>query len=98
MAHHQCAAPTRNSPVHAEQRALIDAPQNVVGRRAMPKTAQRHRHHQVRVGAALSLPVAAQWDVEVVPEPTRQTNMPAPPELAWVTRQIWHVEVYDQLD
>src|ERR1017187_4249259 len=43
--------------------------------------AEQHRDHQVHVAAELAAPVAAERDVEVVAQESRERHVPAPPEI-----------------
>ena len=90
------AAPSMVRP--DEQPAVVQAPRDEVQRRAVPEPAEAHRHEQVRVAAALALPVAAERDVEVVAQPGRERHVPPAPELRRARRAVRPVEVPRQLD
>ena len=50
--------------------------------RTVPKAAEQENHHQIERGAALSVPVSAHGNVEVVSEEAGECDMPASPELS----------------
>ena len=62
--------------------AVQPAPDHEVPARAVPQPAEQHGDHQVAVACALAAAVAAERDVQVVAQPGRQRDVPAPPELA----------------
>ena len=62
------------------------------------RPAEQERDHEVHVGAAAALAVAAQRDVEVVAQPAGQRDVPAPPEVLDGARRVRRVEVLGQLE
>src|SRR5258707_14461540 len=81
-----------------EQPAVVQTPRDEVQRRAVPETAESHRHEQVRVTAPRTLSVASERDVEVVAQPGGEGDVPAAPELRRTRGAIRPVEVPRQLD
>src|SRR5450759_592633 len=65
---------------------------------AVPEPGEEERDDEVHVRAAAALAVAAQRDVEVVPQPAGQRDVPATPEVLDGTRGVRRVEVLGQLD
>ena len=63
----------------------------------MPQTAEHHRDHQVAVGGERRPSRPAQGLVEVVAQPRAERDVPAPPELLEVARDVGGVEVLGQL-
>src|SRR6266511_109514 len=64
----------------------------------MPDTTQRHRDQQVHVRSRGPLPISAQWDVQIVPQPAAEAYVPAPPEVAHRRGPIWSIEVPHQIE
>ena len=60
---------------------------------AVPHAAEHHRRHQVDVRALLALPAAAEGDVQVVPQPGAEGQVPAAPELGDRRADVRVVEV-----
>src|SRR3546814_8661855 len=61
--------------------------------RAMPETAEQHRQEQIAIGLGGAAAIAAERDVEIVAQPTRQAHVPAPPELGDALADVRLVEV-----
>ena len=59
----------------------------------MPDAGSSPDQEHIEQLSRLALAVAAQGNVNVIPEPARQRNMPAPPELGDAARDIRQVEV-----
>ena len=64
-----------------QERAVQQAPDHEVPARAVPQAAEEEHRDQVAVHPRRRHAVAAERDVEVVAEPGRQRDVPAPPEL-----------------
>ena len=64
----------------------------------VPQTAQKHRQQQVEIGAPLALAVAAKRNVEVIPEPRRERNMPPAPEFGDGGRAVGGIEVFGETE
>ncbi|MNF95653.1 hypothetical protein D3C84_784160 [compost metagenome] len=62
----------------------------------MPEASQQHGDHQVEQAPGFAAAVAAQGDVQVVPQEARQGDMPAPPELGDVAGAVGGEEVQRQ--
>src|SRR5438067_3505500 len=77
---------------------MIETPKYVIPRRSVPQPAKQHRDHQVTADEGESAAIAAESLVKVVAEPGRKTDVPAPPEIARILREIWKVEVQHQID
>ena len=63
----------------------------------MPQAADQKGDHGVAVLPLSPLPVSPQWDVQVVPEPGGQGDVPPPPELGDAFGDIGVVEVGQEL-
>ena len=59
----------------------------------MPETTQQHGDHQVAANEPNAATVAAQADVEIVAQPARQRDMPAPPEILQRGGPVWLIEI-----
>ena len=66
--------------------------------RAVPQPADRHRQEQIGVGADVAVAIPAQRDVEIVAQPGRQADVPAPPEILDRHRQIRVAEILGVLE
>ncbi len=64
----------------------------------MPQAAEEHGQEQVAVGLEGAAAVAAQADVEVVAQPGRQADVPAPPELGDRLADVGLVEVLHEAE
>ncbi len=62
----------------------------------MPQAAQQEDDDQVAVGPGLAVTVSAQRDIEIVAEPGRQGDVPAPPEFGDRARAVRQAEVARQ--
>ncbi len=93
-----------NYPEQSEQLALppvIDAQKNAVQPapdqerpvRAVPETAQQHRDQKVHIAARAALAVAAQRNIQVIAQESRQRHVPAPPEIDDVFRFVGREEI-----
>ena len=60
----------------------------------MPKPAEQHRNHQIAIGHQAAKPVPPKRDIEIVAQPARQGDMPAPPEILYRSGRIGVVEVH----
>ena len=63
----------------------------------MPQSAEQHGHEQVDISPEPSPPAAAQRDVDIIPKPAGQADVPAPPEIRGILRQIGHIEIPAQV-
>src|ERR1019366_3466756 len=77
---------------------MITTPEHEGPVGAVPKPAQQHGYHQVEVRAPDRAPVAAQRVVEVIPQPTRETDVPSAPELPRAGRLIRLVKILRDVD
>ena len=78
--------------------AVQGAPEDEVPGRAVPDTADHHGEEKVAKVPRLAHPAAAQGDIEVIPEPGTQGDMPSPPEIADAGGKVGGVEVFQQAD
>lgn len=62
----------------------------------MPQTAQRHSKQRVERAQRRPVPATAERDVNVVPDPRAERDVPAPPEIADVARKIRPIEILGQ--
>ena len=76
-----------------EIQAVQSAPDHEGPAGAMPEAAEQHRRHQRRIRAALAVTIAAERNVEIVAQPRRQRDVPAPPEIGEADRRVRKAEV-----
>ena len=84
-------------PVPGQGQAVQGAPEDEGQTRPVPQAAQEHGQHQVQIGPTPAFAVAAQGDVEIIPQPGGQRDMPAPPEIPGADRQVGQAEVDRQV-
>ena len=72
---------------------MQEAPDHKCPGRAVPQSAQQHRQHQIAIGQQRTTAIAAQADIEVVTQPLRQADVPAPPELLRIDGEIGLSEI-----
>ena len=73
--------------------AVNGAPYNECEVGPMPYTADKECGEDIAVGTCIAFAVAAERDVDVVAEPTRERYVPALPELCEAAAEIRAVEV-----
>src|SRR5690606_37418766 len=78
--------------------AVPGAPDDVGEVGAVPQTAQEHGEEQVAVSLESAATVAAQADVQVVPQPGGQADVPAPTELGDGLADVRLVEVLHEAE
>src|SRR5262249_910718 len=83
---------------HTEDETVIEAPPHEVPRRPVPEPAEDHGQHQVAIGLALAAAAAAERNVEIIAQPTRQADVPAPPEVTGTGGEVRTIEVEHQLE
>src|SRR2546426_612194 len=66
--------------------------------RAMPEPAEKEHGHEVDVRALRRHPVAAEGPVEIVAEPGRKRDVPAPPEVLDRIRRVGPSEVLGEAE
>src|ERR1700734_1659430 len=67
--------------VEREEQSVVGAPQHEVPARAVPEPGQQETDPEIEIGARIALAVAPERFVEIVADPCRQRDVPAPPEL-----------------
>ena len=81
-----------------EERGVDAAPSDERPIGAVPKTAHEEDDEDVADGLPLADARTAERDVEVVAEPRRERDVPAPPKLRDVAREVRRLEVGHELD
>ena len=77
---------------------MIRAPGNESPVGAVPETAHKEDDERVPDDFRLAYATASQGDIDIIPEPSSERNMPPAPKLCYVAAEIRHVEVAHQLD
>ena len=77
---------------------MVEPPHEERPVRAVPETGECEHDVEVAVGLPLAAPVAAERDVEVVAEPSRQRHMPPPPEVRDGRRGVRPIEILGELE
>src|SRR5688572_19370056 len=73
--------------------AVPRAPEREVPGGAMPQAAEQHRDKQIAIRSDFAPMVSAQADIKVVTQPRREADMPAPPELADIPREVRQIKI-----
>ena len=89
---------SQTQPFKTENYAVQQAEHHILPRRAVPQAGERKDDEQVQAGAAQPTAASAQRDIEIVPEPAGQRDMPPPPVFADRAGEIRVVEVFRQGD
>src|SRR6185436_19037404 len=80
-----------------EEEAVIQSPRDEGPTRAVPQAAEEKHDDEIEVIARLRAAVAAERDVEVVAEPARQRDVPAPPEFLHRLRDVGMLKILEEL-
>lgn len=80
--------------MQCEQQAVETAPQDESRRRTVPQPPEQHGDDEVHISAEPAFPVAAERDIEIILEPRRERDVPAPPELRYRGRLVRRIEVF----
>ena len=67
--------------VDAEHQPMHGPPDDEGPTRTVPGTANEHSQEEIAILLKLPVPVAAKRNIEKVPEPESERNVPAPPEI-----------------
>src|SRR5262245_27958245 len=73
--------PGQSKSFQDQKAAVKEAPDHEVPTGAVPQAAQKKHDHEIAIRSRRRAAVAAERYVEVVAEPGRQRNVPAPPEV-----------------
>ena len=73
------------------------APDCVAPGGSVPETPKEHDDEEVEVGATMPEPVTPERNVEVIPQPRGEGDVPAAPELGKTARNVGEIEVGRQL-
>src|SRR6185437_8675889 len=65
---------------------------------AMPEPAQEEHGEQIEPCARLTLAIAAERDIQIIPKPRRQRQVPAVPEFLDRRSDVWVIEVLEELE
>ena len=68
-AHRRAHVAFEDDVLQHQGRAVHGAPDHEIPGRAVPKAAEQHRDEEIAVTLELAVPVAAERDVEIVPQP-----------------------------
>ena len=64
----------------------------------MPESPEQHGDHEVEIGPPPPLAITTQRDVQIVPQPVRESHVPAPPEVGNAGCHVRVIEVLGQFD
>ena len=89
--------PARQKALRDLQSAIRRTPCDVIHGRTMPKAADRKRHHDVQRAPKRADAAAAQRNIDVIPEPCGQADVPPPPEIPNGDGEIRLAEILHQV-
>lgn len=81
-----------------DKEAMPQAPDDKGPVCTMPQPRAEKHDQLVPVSLCLALPVAAQWDIQVFPEPGGKGDMPSAPEFLNTGRDVRIVEVFLEVE
>src|SRR5215471_10736734 len=81
-----------------EQESVNCAPYRKHPISSMPKSAKDHNYHHIDIAADRAVTVSAQRKVQIVPQESRQRDVPSSPELNDPRRLVRGVEICRKLD
>src|SRR5262245_48730649 len=81
-----------------ETEALPHSPNHEVPRSAVPQASEQHGGEKVHISSRHTTAISPQTDVQIIAEPTGETDMPAMPKLPNISRCIRQVEVENELE
>ena len=84
--------------LESQEQSVIGAPKDEYPIRSMPKAAQNHGEEKVSVGCKASSSTSAERNVEVVPQPLAERDMPSLPEIGDGGGLVGRVEVLRKPD
>ena len=73
--------PQQKQLFHQQQNKKVKSPQNEIPAGTMPQTCKEPDYQQIKDLTDHPFPVASQGNINILPKPCAQGNMPASPEL-----------------
>ena len=67
--------------VQSKCHTMKSAPQYKIPGSPVPQSTEKHGNNQIEILTELSMSVTPQGDIKLIAQPTRQRNVPTPPEL-----------------
>src|SRR5699024_10746099 len=86
----------QSQPFKAQQQTMEQTEHHILPGSTMPQSGQDKDDYQVPAGTGQTAAAAAQGNVQVIPEPAGQRNMPAAPVFAHALGQVGIIEVFGQ--
>lgn len=81
---------------HNLEQSVQTAPGNIMPGSPMPETGEEKNDQNIDVFPYFAVPVSAQRNVQIIPEPTCQGDVPSSPEISYADGHIRGVEIIDQ--
>src|SRR5690349_14426616 len=81
-----------------EKDSMVKSPDDKCPTGSMPQSAQEENHHEIETVAKIGTTISSEWNIKVVPEPTGEGNMPAPPEVLDGLSNVGEVEIFYKLE
>ena len=79
--------------MECQSQTMSQAPEYKSPIGAVPKSSYQHGDQKEEVGVEFAFSVSAQWDIDVVFEPTAEGDMPFAPEYCDVGGSVWVLEI-----
>ena len=77
---------------------MIGSPGNEGPIGTMPKSTEKENRESVTNNFRLGTTTASEWNIYIVPEPSREGDVPSAPKLCNVAAEVRDIEVSHQLD
>ena len=74
------------------------APRKIIHSESMPKTTYGKNNNRIERRTEQTFTRASQWEVNMLTEPSGQSDMPTSPEVLDVGGEIWALKVYGDID
>ena len=81
-----------------QQGSMVKSPQNIGDSRAMPESAKHHRDHQIAIDTRRGAAISTEWNIEVIAQPSRKTDVPIVPESGWIADEIRRFKIFHQFE
>src|ERR1700679_1699459 len=85
-------------PFGSQGRAVQTAPDQKSKRSPVPQPRQKHRYHEVGIRPRRRAPVAAQWNVKIITDPSGKCHMPSRPKIPKRRSDVGVVEIQRKLE
>src|SRR5262249_7002721 len=85
-------------PLYCQRATVQSTPNHKRPVCTVPQSSQQHCGQQVEIRSAFAKAIAAQWNVQIIPQPGAQADVPAPPEILKAGGQVGLLEVHHEME